>query len=168
MNRILLVLMLFSACLISCSKSGDPAAQQKAQADIDDKIITDYLNGKGLAINHVDTTGVCYTIDTLGTGNSLFTNSTVVTVGYTAALLQTGTVVAHTDNFHPSYVLGQVIKGWQLGIPQIKQGGTVTLYVPSRYAYGPYTQPQSQSANSVAIPANSVLLFNIKLYNVTN
>jgi FKBP-type peptidyl-prolyl cis-trans isomerase FkpA len=162
MNRILLVLLVFSACLSACNKTPDVVAQVKAQAIIDDKIVTDYLNSKSLPINQIDTTGVCYIIDTLGVGKDLFTNSTLVTVGYTGKLLTTGAIFAQTDAFHPSYVLGQVIKGWQLGIPKIKKGGRVTLFIPSRYAYGPYAQPL------VNLPANAVLTFDIKLYNVTN
>lgn len=162
MNRILFVLLFFLACLSACNKTTDVAAQVKAQAVIDDNLISSYLNSKGLPINHVDTTGVCYIIDTLGVGNDLFTNSTSITVGYTGRLLTTGAIFAQTNSFHPSFVLGQVIKGWQLGIPQIKKGGTVTLFIPSRYAYGPFAQPQ------VNLPANAVLTFDITLYNITN
>jgi len=168
MNRILLVLLLFSACLSACTKSDDVAAQVKAQAVIDDKIISTYLTAKGLPVNHVDTTGVCYTIDTLGTGTALFTSSTQVTVSYSGTLLKPdgtlGVVFANTTNtdVHPSFVLGQVIKGWQLGIPEIKTGGVVTLYIPSRYAYGPYPQA------TIGLPANAVLIFHITLYNITN
>ena len=169
MNRILLVLLLFSAGLISaCTKSNDVAAQIKAQGVIDDKLVTSYLSSKGLPVNHIDTTGVCYIIDTLGTGTALFTNSTQVTVSYTGQLLKTdgtlGVVFANTDTVqvHPSYPLGGVIKGWQLGIPEIKTGGAVTLFVPSRYAYGPYPQA------TLGLPANAVLIFHIKLYNIIN
>lgn len=162
MNRILLILLLFSAGMSACKKSNDIVAQTKAQAVIDNKIIDNYLSAKGLTALRVDTTDVRYIIDTLGTGTTLFTNSTQITVGYTGRLLTTGAVFTHTDNFHPTYVLGQVIRGWQLGIPKIKNGGTITLFVPSRYAYGPYPQKQ------VNLPANAVLIFDIKLYNVTN
>lgn len=162
MNRILLVLLLFSACLAGCSKTNDIAAQVKAQGIIDDKIVTDYLTSNNLHINHVDTSGVCYVIDTLGTGNDLFTRSTQVTLGYTGRLLTTGKVFAHTDNFHPTFVLGSVIRGWQVGIPKGKKGGTITLFVPSRYAYGPYAQPQ------IGLPANAILIFDIKIYDIIN
>jgi len=166
MNRILLILLLFSACLSACSKSNDVVAQVQAQGVIDDKIITTYLKNNNLPENHIDTTGVYYIIDTLGTGNNLFTNSTQITVGYTGRLLTTtstlGPVFAETDTFHPSFVLGSTIRGWQLGIPECKEGGTITLFVPSRDAYGPYAQPQ------VGLPANAVLVFNITIYNITN
>jgi FKBP-type peptidyl-prolyl cis-trans isomerase FkpA len=162
MNRILLVLLLFSAFLGACGKTNNIAAQVKAQGVIDDKKVVSYLTSKGLPLNRIDTTGVYYVIDTLGTGNNLFTSSTQVTVGYTGTLLSTGAIFAKTDAFHPSFVLGTVIRGWQLGIPKCKKGGTISLYIPSRYAYGPYAQPQ------LGLPADAILIFEIKLYNITN
>jgi len=171
MNRILLILLLFCVCLSACTKTNDVPAQVRAQGVIDSAIITTYLKNNGLPEKHVDTTGVYYIIDTLGTGTDVITNSTQITVGYTATLLTSkstlGPVFAQTDipggtDFHPSFVLGATIRGWQLGVPQIKKGGTVTLFVPSRYAYGPYPQPQ------LGLPANAVLIFNITLYNITN
>ena len=96
----------------------------------------------------------------------MFTSSTQITVGYTGTLLKTGGVLgpvfAKTDNFHPSFVLGTVIRGWQLGIPKDKKGGAITLYLPSKYAYGPFAQP------NLGLPANAILIFNITLYNITN
>jgi len=162
MNRIALFLLLFFGCFSACKKSTDVVAQVEAQAAVDNKLIDNYLSSNGLTALRVDTTDVRYIIDTPGTGNALFTSSTQVTVGYTGKLLSTGTVFANTDNFHPTYILGEVIRGWQLGIPKLSTGGTITLFVPSRYAYGPYPQPD------VGLPANSVLIFNITLYNITN
>ncbi|WP_428328748.1 FKBP-type peptidyl-prolyl cis-trans isomerase [Mucilaginibacter sp.] len=162
MNRILLVLLLLSACFIGCKKTNDGVAIYKAQAAVDDKIVSNYLKTNGIPELHVDTSGVCYKIDTLGSGNDLYTSSTQVTVGYVGSLLTTGKVFGQTDKFHPSYTLGSVILGWQLGIPQVKKGGTVTIYLPSRYAYGPYAQP------NLGLPAHAILIFTIKVYNVTN
>ena len=168
MNRILLILLLFTMCLSSCVKSTDVVAQVNAQAIIDGKIITTYLKSHNLPEQHVDTTGVCYIINTPGTGNDLYTNSTQVTLGYTGEQLTAnetlGPVFGQTNNFHPSFVLGSVIRGWQLGIEgsKIQTGGTITLYLPSRYAYGPYPQPD------LGLPANAVLVFQITIYSVTN
>ncbi|TWJ01490.1 FKBP-type peptidyl-prolyl cis-trans isomerase FkpA [Mucilaginibacter frigoritolerans] len=178
MNRILLILLLFAAGLSGCSKSTTGADQVAAQLAIDTKIITNYLQANNITAKEVDSanvvTGIYYTIDTVGTGvTPLYTNSTQVTIGYTGYLLNTnGTVAATpfvqtktaTTDFHPSYVLGAVIEGWALGFEQAKVpiGSTFTLYIPSKYAYGPYAQPQ------VGLPANAVLIFHIKVYNVTN
>lgn len=167
--------MLFSACLCSCSKSNNVAAQIQSQAVIDNALIINYLNSKGLPVNNIDTislttglkghSGVCYIIDTPGTGTNIITSSTQITVGYTGMLLTTGNgtkIFTQTNNFHPSFILGSVIRGWQLGIPFIKKGGTITLYIPSKYAYGPYPQA------GIGLPANAVLIFDITLYNITN
>ncbi|MDF2434213.1 MAG: FKBP-type peptidyl-prolyl cis-trans isomerase FkpA [Mucilaginibacter sp.] len=166
MNRILLILLLFSAGLAGCSKTNNVKAQIATQATIDDKIITNYLKAKNITASVVDSagvsTGIYYTIDTLGTGSNLYTSSTQVTVGYKGTLLTTGVVFSQTGKYHPSFVLGTVIRGWQLGIPKVQQGGTITLYLPSKYAYGPFPQP------SLNLPANAILIFNIKVYNITN
>lgn len=142
------------------------AAQIKAQQAVDDKIITAYLKTNKVTAQVVDSanvsTGIYYVIDTLGTGLDLYTSSTQITVGYKATLLTTGKEFVSTDEFHPSYILGQTIRGWQFGIPKVKKGGTITLYIPSHYAYGPFAQP------TLGLPANAILIFNIKVYNITN
>ena len=168
MNRILIVLLLLGVIAGGCVKSSvSPLVQYNKQKEIDDKIISDYVAVNGLvdkAKKVYDTTGVYYIVNDGegGAGNVLYTSSTQVTVGYTGKILTSGVVFAQTDQFHPTYVLGSVIKGWQLGILQIKPGGKVRLLIPSRYAYGPYAQ------DSIHLPANSVLDFQIQLYNVTN
>lgn len=164
MQRLLLVVLLFVAGLSSCKKGYDAVAEVKAQAVIDDKEVQDFIAAKGLGTvaRQIDTTGVYYIVVAAGTGNDLYTNSTRVTVDYTGRIMTSGKEFTQSNNFHPSFTLGEVIKGWQLGIPQIKKGGTVRLLIPSRYAYGPYDQP------TVGLPKNSVLDFDIQLLDVTN
>jgi FKBP-type peptidyl-prolyl cis-trans isomerase FkpA len=170
MNRILLGLLVLAAFLSACKKTVDPLIQYRAQAAIDDKIIQDYLaanpglGAKRTDYSSTDTSGVFYIINAgeEGAGNDLFTSSTQVTVGYTAQVLNSNTIIAQTNEFHPSFRLSDVIRGWQLGIPLIKKNGKIRLLVPSRYAYGPYPQ------DSIHLAANSVLDFHITLYNVIN
>jgi FKBP-type peptidyl-prolyl cis-trans isomerase FkpA len=92
----------------------------------------------------------------------LFSSATVVTVGFSASQLGSSTIFTQTNSYHPSFVLGQTIQGWQLGIPYCKKGGVIRLIVPSGYAYGPY--PQSV----YGLPANAILDFTIKLYDISN
>jgi FKBP-type peptidyl-prolyl cis-trans isomerase FkpA len=162
MKRTCLLLLLVAGSITACKKSNDVVTQIKAQAAVDNKLIDNYLGSKGLTALRVDTTDVRYIIDTPGSGAALITNSTQITVGYDGKLLKTDSTFVKTDQFHPTYTLGQTIRGWQLGIPKIQKNGTITLFVPSRYAYGPYAQA------GIGLPANAVLIFDIKVYNITN
>jgi len=172
MNRILLVLAFFCVCcLTACTKSAlYGSVQYKAQAKIDDQLVQQFLtanNLQGIA-KHVqlnDTIGVYYIVLNPGGDTTLYTNATQVTVGDTAKWISSATtekVFYETNDFHPSYPLGSVIRAWQLGIPEINVGGEVRLIVPSRYAYGHFPQEQ------IGLPANAVLDFYIRLYDVTN
>jgi FKBP-type peptidyl-prolyl cis-trans isomerase len=96
-----------------------------------------------------------------GTGKEATASSTV-TAHYTGAVASTGTI------FQSSYDLGkpvdfslaQVIKGWQLGVPGMKVGGTRRLMIPASLAYG--ATPPAGSG----IPANADLVFEITLFDV--
>ncbi|EHQ26335.1 FKBP-type peptidyl-prolyl cis-trans isomerase [Mucilaginibacter paludis] len=164
MGKVLLICLALWFCLSGCAKDNTVERQALAQAAVDSVIIRKYIADNNLTnvAKEIKTTGEFYIIDTLGTGNVLFTSSTLVTVGYTGKQLGGTIPFTPTNNFHPSFVLGQVIKGWQLGIPLIKKGGTIRLIVPSGYAYGPYPQPD------LNLPANAILDFTIKLYDITN
>lgn len=165
MSKWLLPILFICCVFAGCTKSNSDLEKYKAQAVVDDKIVADYIannNLTGKARKANDTSGVYYIVIQPGAGNDLYTSSTQVTVGDTARLLSTGAVFYQTNDFHPSYALGQMILGWQLGIPQVRKGGIVRLLVPSRYAYGPFPQTQYN------LPANAILDFTIKVYNITN
>lgn len=84
-----------------------------------------------------------------------------VTVDYTGAVASTGLIFQTTQGNQPvSLSLNQVIKGWQLGIPGMKVGGTRQLLIPADEAYG--ATPPSGSG----IPANAPLVFNVTLDKV--
>jgi len=103
--------------------------------------------------------GLFYKIVTQGAGDTATVCSAVL-VKYKGQLLN-GT------GFDSSYVrspngtafnLGEVITGWQYGIPLIQKGGPIILYVPPSLGYG-------SSANGI-IPANANLIFNVDLIDV--
>jgi FKBP-type peptidyl-prolyl cis-trans isomerase FkpA len=164
MNRWLLIGLLLCVCVAACQKETTDTDRILAQDALDSIAINKYLVKNGLTgVAQKDkTTTEYYIIDTLGTSKPLLTSSTLITVGYTGRVLDSTRIFAQTNNFHPSYQFGQVIQGWQIGIPHINKGGTIRLFVPSRYAYGPYPQPDLQ------IPANAILDFTIKLYDIAN
>ena len=96
---------------------------------------------------------------TTGTGTAATASSTV-TVEYTGTLCD-GTVfdsTAKQGGTPATFPLSNVIVGWQEGIPGMKVGGTRTLVIPPALAYGASAQN--------GIPANSTLIFTIKLVDV--
>ncbi|RYY35292.1 MAG: hypothetical protein EOP46_10525 [Sphingobacteriaceae bacterium] len=165
MKRALVVILFVAAALSACKKTLVGEERYLEQAAKDDAILQQYIIDNNLedVAQKIDTSGVYVVIENPGTGNAVFTNSTLVTVGFTAKVLTTGQLVYETGNFHPSYSLGSnIIKAWQLGLPQIQEGGTVRILTPSRYAYGPYEQP------TLGIPADAILDFTITLYDIQN
>jgi len=167
MKRLFFVFALLLA-LGACKKAVTDNAAYLAQIGIDSDKIREYLIANNIPIKKVgDTIGVYYQIIDSGSVSSIYSQSTLLTVGYTARLIPSGDTVntTTTSAYHPSYTLGSVIRGWQVGIPLIKKGGRIRLFVPSRYAYGQYEQTSNPGGT---IPANSCLDFDIILYNVSN
>lgn len=54
--------------------------------------------------------------------------------------------------------VGEVIKGWDIGVAGMKAGGERRLTIPANLAYGKKSLP--------GIPANSELIFDIKCISV--
>ncbi|HIZ87712.1 MAG TPA: FKBP-type peptidyl-prolyl cis-trans isomerase [Candidatus Coprenecus pullistercoris] len=102
--------------------------------------------------------GLQYKIEREGTGISPEMADTVE-VNYEGCLLD-GTVFDSSYERGKSAVfpLSGVIKGWAEGLTYAKEGGEITLYLPSDLAYGQY--------GSGPIPANSLLIFKVELIKV--
>ena len=58
-----------------------------------------------------------------------------------------------------TFPLGRLIKGWQEGIPGMKEGGVRRLLIPYAWAYGVNGSPP-------AIPPKADLVFEVKLISV--
>lgn len=97
-------------------------------------------------------------IDTTpGTGEEVPQGATI-TAHYTGALVADGTIFQSSHDFGDpiTFGLGQVIKGWTVGVPGMKVGGTRRLIIPAEMAYGAHSPAPN-------IPANSDLVFDIEL-----
>ena len=115
-----------------------------------------YLATKGIANAVKDPRGFYYTIQTQGTGGTAGVCSQIA-IYYTGTLTN-GVVFDGTTGAPTTFTLGQLIPGWVKGIPLIKAGGRIQLYLPPTLAYG---------SNAVgSIPANSILIFDIELLEV--
>jgi FKBP-type peptidyl-prolyl cis-trans isomerase FkpA len=99
--------------------------------------------------------GFFYTIVTEGSGATPGLCS-AVTVQYIGRL--TNGTIFDASPAGSTFYLGRLIVGWQKGIPLIKAGGTINLYLPPSMGYG--------SSAVGSIPANSILIFEIQLTGV--
>ena len=161
------LLILFSFCvfLLSCNKSSDdPGCTFIAPTVVvpasEIASLQAWVNAnQAMAIYHPG--GFYYQIITAGTGTVTPTVCSKVTVTYRGRLTNGFQFTSPAEETNPTtFTLGQLIAGWQLGIPLITKGGTINLYLPPSLGYG---------ANATStIPANSILLFTVNLGEVTN
>ena len=119
----------------------------------------DKLEGTKLAnFDPVEKVTELQVIDTVeGTGD-IVPEGAKITAHYTGALCKDGTIFQSSHDFGDAITFGldQVIKGWTVGVPGMKVGGTRRLIIPSEMAYG--------SVRAAAnIPPNSDLVFDIEL-----
>jgi FKBP-type peptidyl-prolyl cis-trans isomerase FkpA len=132
----------------------DKSCQQKT-VDSEDAAMVSFATANSIiATKH--SSGMYYEIENPGTGPTPVSTS-ILSVKYTGKLLD-GTVFDQRTTTPATFSLGNVILGWQLGLPLIKKGGKINLIIPSSYGYG-------CSANG-PIPAYSVLYFEIELIDV--
>lgn len=98
----------------------------------------------------------------VGTGAAATADSTV-SVQYSGVLLATGKAFnsSWADNAGQpaTFPVGQVIPGWQKGIPEMKVGGRRLLIIPAADAYGAAGSPP-------VIPPNAALVFVVDLVAV--
>lgn len=153
-------LFLFGSCLKSdktCnypdSKVIAPPEQQKALLD-------------SLSVHYINATlspfGFYYKIVKPGTGASVSNLCSEITANYTGGFFN-GT---HFDSTTTSvkFTLGKLIVAWQKAIPLVREGGELLLYVPPSLGYGPKNTSDNQG--NIIIPANSYLVFSIKVISI--
>ena len=125
-------------------------------AEINDQEILDYLEENNLTATKHES-GLYYFIHNEGTGvvPSIYGSVTIKYKGW----LTDGTIFDQTTGASTmTFPLSNLVTGWQIGLPLIKEGGKITLYLPSQLGYG--------SSGSSSIPANSVIIFDIELVMV--
>jgi len=149
MKKIILLTLIFTT-IFSCNK-----VSKEEQAKIDKDLIEKYVADNDLA-GEFTATGLWYDIETQGLGEQAYSNAQV-TVAYTGYLLGGEQFDASSDE-GITFNLNGVIDGWQEGIPKFKEGGNGKLIIPSELGYG--------TSKTGSIPANSVLIFDIKLITV--
>ena len=109
-----------------------------------------------------DPSGFYYEILSPGTGDAPPVLCSYITVSY-AGTLRNGT--QFDKNTSVQFQLGMVIDGWKLGIPLVKKGGQIKLYIPPSLGYR--NQDVKDNNGNIVIPKNSILFFDVTLEDYT-
>ena len=152
-KRIVAVLLCFVVAA-SCKKSSETSYDDQVKKD--DQLITEYIAKNNLTMTK-HSSGMYFEVISPGSGYGAVASSTI-TVNYEGRLLD-GTVFDKTTTKPMSFKLADVIRGWQIGIPLIENGGKIRLIVPSNLAYGSYPP-------SASIPKHAVLDFTIEILSI--
>lgn len=106
----------------------------------------------------VTKSGLQYIMEKEGDGKSPTAKDTVE-CNYVGTLIDGTKFDSSYDRGEPAtFPLSGVIPGWTEGIPLMKVGGKIKLFVPSDLAYGAGGRP--------GIPPNSVLIFEVELLKI--
>mgnify|MGYP001160866037 FL=1 len=126
------------------------------QMAIDVKLIDEYLNEQGI-IAETDESGLRYVIIEEGNGSRPTTDSTV-NVKYKGTLMNDNSLFDESTE-GIDLQLSFVIDGWKIGIPLIREGGKIMLYIPSQLGYG-------CNGSGTSIPSNANLIFEVELVEI--
>ncbi|MFW0715751.1 FKBP-type peptidyl-prolyl cis-trans isomerase [Pedobacter sp. N23S346] len=157
--KYLILLICIVGCFAACKKDEafetyDPAPQFTA----DTTAIRAFIKANNIQNVVKDQSGLFYQIIEPGNGSISYSTNTRITADYEGKLLN-GTIFDSSKGTPITFLLGNVIAGWQIGIQKIQKGGKIRLIMPSLYGYG-------NVAQGASIPANSILDFNITLTEV--
>ena len=154
----LLALAVFSVIAFSaCQK--EKTVDPNLQLGIDSLLIKDFITKNGITgVKQLGRSGLYYQIIEPGSGTGTYRSATIITVNYTGRYLSGGIFDKTTTEPRKFELGGGLITGWQAGIPLIRKGGKIRLFIPSLYGYGPRGKD--------AIPPNAVLDFDIELVDV--
>jgi FKBP-type peptidyl-prolyl cis-trans isomerase len=149
---IALLVILSGAFLIINSLSNRNESQSKVKVETKTSLPTiSSAQTKQVKLESVDTL--------VGTGEEV-KNGDYISINYTGKL-ESGKVFDSSIGkkpFETQIGVGSVIKGWDIGIIGLKEGGKRTLTIPSDLGYGP--------RGSGPIPPNSTLIFDVELIKI--
>lgn len=98
-----------------------------------------------------------------GDGKNFPKKGDIVVMHYTGTLKADGKKFDSSKDrgkpFETKIGVGQVIRGWDEGVPQLSVGQTARLHITADYGYG------AQGAGGV-IPPNADLLFEVELISI--
>ena len=167
MKKIRCVLAVVIVFITSCKKNNNACGYTQyntvapaAEIDSLHHLIFDTLHKTATP----DVSGIFYAITDSGSGAGITSLCSSITVAYKGSLFDSTIFDSTATGTFATFQLGQTILGWRKGIPLLKTGGDITLYVPPTLGYGSVAQVDAN--NVVIIPANSYLQFQIHISDI--
>lgn len=121
-----------------------------------------YLNANSLTAIR-DTSGLFYTINSMGTGTVTPEICSFITTRYNGKTFSGVHIDSTVGASTLTLQLNNFIEGWEKGIPKVRAGGRITLYIPPSLAYGDGTRDAN---NNVVIAANTYMKFVVDVVSV--
>ncbi len=143
--------------LTGCSDP-TPFPSFEEQLAKDKEIINSYLTSKGITARpDPRNLGVMYATTTAGTGISPQYAADSILMNYTLKLIPSEKEIEKSPS-PQKFSMVNLITGMQIGLLMMKEGEKGSIFIPSGLGYG--------AVDKGAIPANSVLLFEVDLQRV--
>lgn len=166
MKKVLIASVVAVTMLASCLKENTKCPfndSTKVAPDQEIADLKDSLAAHGITDAIQAPSGFFYKIVTQGTGRGVTNLCSNITANYKGTFFN-GKVFDSTST-QPIYIpLGQVIIGWQKGIPLVNVGGEINLYIPPSLGYGEVDIKNQEG--EIIVPKHSFLVFNTKILNI--
>ncbi|KAA9036293.1 FKBP-type peptidylprolyl isomerase [Ginsengibacter hankyongi] len=155
--------IIFASCVKNSTKCNYSDSNVTAP-DSEIQSLKDSLFSHNITDATLNPIGFYYKIDNAGSGNAVANLCTNISVSYKGTYFNGVSFDSTAANQSATFQLGQVIVGWQKGIPLVSKGGVISLYIPPTLAYGP--NPVKDNAGNVLVPGNSYLVFKVHVEDI--
>jgi FKBP-type peptidyl-prolyl cis-trans isomerase FkpA len=158
MKKLLLIFLSFIGIFAyyACSKSSPSSPTCTATDPTADSSALIKFAGDSIPLSK-DTSGLYYhIIDSGSSTKPQFFNR--LTVTYVARLMTNAIFDSASNSTLNGAPLGDLIKGWQIGMPKIGVGGHIQLFIPSAQAWG--------CTGYGPVPADAPVFFDVHLLAV--
>ncbi len=145
---------------VSCLTKEAPGPSFEDQLKKDIATIDAYLATNNI-IAVKDSSGVRYLVNKVGTGKKPKIDS-VVYLNFKGTVMSNGILFLDTKDAYARTVPNDANSSfacWQIVLPKLTRGSSVTIYSPSGYAYG------ASSSSDGTLPANSNMIFNVSMFD---
>jgi len=160
MRKIALCAWCFALLLANCFKEKNDCTARNVVAPAGEQTaLADYMTSHNI-VAEKHSSGLYYQILQGGTGLVAPSICSSVKVSFSGKLTN-GTEAEKNDMVVLNLKL--MLEAWRIGIPLIKPGGRIRLFVPPSLAYG---SEGKKDGNTVIVPPNSIMIYDIYLQEV--